>query len=273
MIEPAVLRVQFIGLLAIIFYTCAFALQMAIVRRGQADNEYIVLVASTIAVLAHGALGWSQMFTDKGVDFGLLTVSSAIFVVVNLIVILSSLRKPLHNLFLLLFPATVVVVGLSLLPRRISHPLAHLTLGISAHVLLSLLAYSLLTTAALQALFLAWQNRQLHRHHPGGVLRALPPLETMETLLFEIVGVGFLLLTLALVTGFMFVDDFMAQHLAHKTLFSLLAWLVYATLLWGRHHLGWRGMRASYWTLGGFTALMLAFWGTKFVLEVVLQRA
>lgn len=261
------------GSIAIALYTCAFALQVIDFKRGQPTaNKCALLSVSSLAVVGHAATSWQQMFTTSGVDFGLLPVSSAIFLTVNLIVLVSSTRKPLHNLFLLLFPATASILALSLLPGHVSHPLAHLSPGISVHILLSLIAYSLMTIAALQAVLIAWQNRQLHQHHPGGTLRALPPLQTMEALLFEILGAGFLLLTLAILVGFLFVENFFAQHLAHKTVFSVVAWLVYAILLWGHYRLGWRGKRASYWTLGGFTALMLAFWGTKFVLEVILGR-
>lgn len=261
------------GIVAIALYACAFALQLAVFRRGQpTGGRSFLLSVSALAVAFHAATSWRQTFTASGVDFGLLPVSSTIFLAINLIVVLSSIKKPLHNLLLLLFPATVGILALSLLPGQTGRPHTQLSLGISIHILLSLLAYSLMTIAALQALLLAWQNRQLHQHHLGGALRALPPLQTMEILLFEILGAGFFLLTLALVAGFLFVDDFLAQHIAHKTVFSVLAWLVYATLLWGRYRLGWRGKRAIHWTLGGFTALMLAFWGTKFVVEVILDR-
>jgi ABC-type uncharacterized transport system permease subunit len=135
------------------------------------------------------------------------------------------------------------------------------------------LAYSLLTIAALEALFLAYQNRQLHLHHSSGLLRILPPLQTMENLLFSIVVAGFISLSIAIVSGFAFVDNFITQHLAHKTFFSLIAWLVYAVLLWGRFKLGWRGKTATNWTLWGFFALMLAFFGSKFVIEMVLKSS
>ena len=103
-----------------------------------------------------------------------------------------------------------------------------------------------------------------------GVTRLLPPLQTMETLLFEMLWVGQVLLTLSIVTGFLFFEDLFGQRLVHKTVFSLLAWLVYAILLWGRHRNGWRGSQAVRWTLGGFAALMLAYFGTKLVLEFIL---
>jgi ABC-type uncharacterized transport system permease subunit len=140
------------------------------------------------------------------------------------------------------------------------------------HILISLIAYSMLTIAAVQAVVLAVQDRQLHNHRPGGMMRALPPLQWMEHLLFQLIAVGFVLLTLALGTGFVFLQDIFAQHLVHKTVLSIAAWLVFAVLLWGRARFGWRGRTAIRWTLGGFFALMLAYFGSKLVLELVLHR-
>ena len=85
------------------------------------------------------------------------------------------------------------------------------------------------------------------------------------------IGLGFILLTLALITGFMFLQDMFAQRMVHKTILSIVAWLVFSTLLWGRFRSGWRGQKALIWTLVGFVVLMLAYFGSKFVIEVVLK--
>jgi ABC-type uncharacterized transport system permease subunit len=140
------------------------------------------------------------------------------------------------------------------------------------HIFTSMLAYSLLGVAALQACVLYLQERRLRHASAGGVLSALPPLTEMERFLFQLIGAGFVLLTLSLLTGLIFVKDFMAQHLAHKAVLSALAWLVFAVLLWGRWKFGWRGRLAIRWTLGGFAALVLAYFGSKLVLELILGR-
>ena len=93
----------------------------------------------------------------------------------------------------------------------------------------------------------------------------------MESLLFQMIATGFALLTLALVTGFLFLEDIFAQHLVHKTTLSIIAWFVFGILLWGRWRFGWRGQTALRWTIGGFIFLMLAYFGSKFVLELVLN--
>ena len=100
----------------------------------------------------------------------------------------------------------------------------------------------------------------------------MPALQTQESLLFQSLGLGFFLLSLSLVSGVMFVDDLLAQHLAHKTILSIATWLVFAVLLWGRWRHGWRGRTATRWTLWGFALLALAYFGSKVVLEMVLGR-
>ena len=140
------------------------------------------------------------------------------------------------------------------------------------HAWLALLAYAALALSAVLALMLWFQERALRRRQLHGWLRALPPLVQMETLLFRSLGASFGLLTLALVTGVMFVEDMLAQHLWHKTVLSLLSWAVLALLLFGRWRFGWRGPRAVKLTLTAMLLLGLAFFGSKYVLEVLLQR-
>lgn len=268
---------------AIALYLCAFCLQLVQVLRPGGTalaaqplsrlqlNHPLTIALAGAALLAHLVVSWNQLSTTQGIDFSLMPISVAILFVINLIVVVGSLRQPLHNLFLLLFPAAVALLSAAaFFQGDTQHSGKVFSPGLGTHILLSIVAYSLMTIAALEALFLAYQNRQLHRHHTSGLTRVLPPMQTMESLLFNLVASGFVLLTLALVTGFAFVEDFFAQHLAHKTVFSILAWVVYGILLWGHFKLGWRGKTATLWTLIGFFALMLAFWGSKFVLEVLL---
>ena len=94
----------------------------------------------------------------------------------------------------------------------------------------------------------------------------------MESLLFEMIAAGFILLTLALISGFAFLQNMFAQHLVHKTVLSTLAWLVFGGLLLGRFRYGWRGRTAIIWTLSGFVILILAYFGSKAVLELMLLR-
>jgi ABC-type uncharacterized transport system permease subunit len=135
-----------------------------------------------------------------------------------------------------------------------------------------MLSYSILNIAAIQALFLALQDRQLHRHDSSALILSLPPMQTMESLLFQLIATGLVLLTISLASGFLFLEDMFVQHLAHKTILSILAWILFSVLLVGRLAFGWRGQTAARWTVGGFVSLMLAYFGSKMVLELILQR-
>ena len=140
------------------------------------------------------------------------------------------------------------------------------------HILISIVAYSLLSIAAVQALLLTVQDHHLRNKKPGGFIRALPPLQSMETLLFQIIAFGFVLQSLSLVTGFVFLENMMAQHLVHKTILSIIAWAVFGILLWGRWQFGWRGRTAIRWTLGGFVLMVLGYLGSKMVLEIIIGQ-
>jgi len=147
-----------------------------------------------------------------------------------------------------------------------------LSTGLRIHILLSICAYSLLMIGAFQALLLAVQERLIKAKRAAIIMNTLPPLQVMEDLLIQIIVIGFFLLSLSLASGMMFIDDMFAQHLVHKTVLSILAWVIYCILLWGRWSAGWRGKRIIRWALGGFVALLLAYFGSKFVLEVILHR-
>ncbi len=259
------------NLIALLLYTAAaiyFGRQFG--RHKSLQSPQLRAVAM-LALVAHGVGIYGLSLKDGQLLFSLFSISSLIFWVVNALVLVSSLKKELHNLFLLLFPLSAVSVLGAILGNNPEwqHPLEY---TIAVHVILSLLAYSLLTIASLQALLLAYQNRALKNKSLLANSKLLPPLQTMESLLFEFLWVGEISLSLAIVSGFYFLEDMFAQHLVHKTVFALIAWFIYALLLWGRGHMGWRGTKAIRWALAGFVCLMLAYFGSKLVLEIVLNR-
>ncbi|MES2606196.1 MAG: cytochrome c biogenesis protein CcsA, partial [Pseudomonadota bacterium] len=90
--------------------------------------------------------------------------------------------------------------------------------------------------------------------------------------LFDIIKAGFIGLLAVIISGFLFMDDMFAQHLVHKTALTIVSWCVFGILLWGRYQQGWRGKVALRWTMSGFAVLILAYFGSKFVLEILLDR-
>ncbi len=187
---------------------------------------------------------------------------------------LSSLRYPMSKVQGWLAAGAVVGIALPLIfPGTRLVPYSNMP-GFRIHLTLALLAYSLLFIASVQAILMGTLEKRLHRKSLGFGSQNLPPLLTLETLLFRLIGAGFAILTLALASGIFFSEEVFGQAipLTHKTVFALLSWLVFGGLLAGRQLWGWRGRIAARWTVTGFVMLLLAYMGTKFVLEVLLHR-
>lgn len=181
-------------------------------------------------------------------------------------------REPLRLMGTVVYPlAGIVAVLAATWPTPVSE-VSITGWKARSHIVLSLLSAGLLTLAAIQAVALASQDRLLHDRKLSGLANALPPLQTMERLLFQLIGIGFVLLSLTLLSGLWFIQDWLAQHLAHKTVLSITAWLIFGVLLWGRLRHGWRGRTAIRWTLAGYAMLILAYFGSKIVLEQILGR-
>ncbi|MFB9885957.1 cytochrome C assembly family protein [Balneatrix alpica] len=273
-LEPWIAHMLLIvtSLLAVIAYSCAGYWQgCALLNRPQASKA-LVLSLAALGAVSQAILLSQGMLTPEGWLLDFVSLSSLMAIVLVSLVVVSSLTRPLENLLVIILPVAILTLALEwLLPQHGSAK--HYHPGVLIHILASMLAYALLALAGIQALLLARQDWQLKHHHPSGIVKSLPPLQTMEKLLFELVWGGMVLLTLGLLTGFIFVENLFAQHLVHKTLLSLLAWVLFAILLWGHHRLGWRSRTAVRWTLGGFILLMLGFFGSKWVLEFVLGSA
>lgn len=230
-----------------------------------------ILGTAFIALILHAVILFSDTITANGINPSIVNSFSLVAWIVILLYLVAEIRMPVETLGVFMFPLAAIAVLLQLLfPGQMS--INDRSFELEVHIFLSLLSYGLLAIAAAQSVLLLIQTNHLKNKHPGGFIRSLPPLQSMETLLFQIIKVGFSLLTLALLSGFIFLDNIFAQHLAHKTVLSIIAWLLFAILLWGRWHFGWRGKKAINFTLGGFVFLMLAYFGSKIVLEIILQR-
>jgi ABC-type uncharacterized transport system permease subunit len=233
-----------------------------------------VRMATAPLLALHGWLLIQALFADTALNLGIGNAILAIAWLTVLVYWLASFRYPLEGLQILVLPAAAVcLLVAAALPAP--HPLPYTSLPFKAHLVVSLLAYSLFTIAALHALLMALTEQRLHDHMLSKMLCNLPPLLTMENLLFRIIGAGFVLLTLTILSGILFSEELFHQGMPfnHKTLFAVLSWVIYAALLGGRWVYGWRGRTAIIWTLSGFAMLVLAYLGSKFVLEILLHRA
>lgn len=229
-----------------------------------------------VALVIHGATLAQEIFPPDGAGmrFGFAVALSMMTWLAVALYWIESFYARMEGLQMLGLPLAAIC---SLLPWLL--PGQHLIANASSpvfrlHFLMAMLAYSLFTLAALHAILMAVTEKRLHRGHMTPLFAGLPPLLTMEALLFRLIHIAFALLTLTLVSGIFFSEQIFGKPLPfnHKTVFAILSWLIFAALLYGRHRYGWRGRTALRWTLAGFAVLLLAYVGSRFVLEVILGR-
>lgn len=263
------MTLHLLALLAIALYLgAALGLARPLLTQRQPLHRVALVLAGT-AVLVHALI---LLGAHRGaLDLHFFAALSLVACVIAAITLAVNISRPVAALGVIVFPLAAVLLAIDsylappTVPMQMEWP-------IKLHVTLALLAYSVLSIAACLAMFLAVQERALRVRRFGGWLRALPPLTRTEALMFRLIRGGFALLTLALLSGALFIDNIRAQHLVHTTVLSVLAWLVFGTLLYGRWRHGWRGQQAVRLTLAGMLVLVLAFFGSKFVLELVLHR-
>lgn len=256
--------------LAILLYlllTVLFAVRLF--GGGKGLQKTHLLSIAYVAILLHAWLLYRLLYAGNALDISFFTVFSLIAWVITLLLISFSWQEPIENLAIAVLPIAALALLLRQLNSHVAPLSGDLSLMLEIHIITSIIAYSLLSIAALQSILLYLQDVQLHKKHATGFIRALPALETMEKLLFRMIGVGFIVLCISLITGFPFIHQLISQH---KSILSISAWVLYAILLWGRWRYGWRGRTAIRWTLVGFVFLLLAYFGSKFVLELILHR-
>ena len=222
------------------------------------------------AAILHAAVLHMSVFSSEGLNLGIFNTASLAGWSIGLVILIAMLWRRMESLAVFVFPfiAAAIVLALMFPSTRILP--ADATLGLRIHVALSIIAYALFAIAAVQAIYLGIADYKLRHHRPS--FEFLPPLPAMETTLFQLTGFAFVLLTLSLILGSLYVDSISAQHLAHKIVFSVIAWLVFAALIIGRWRFGWRGKRAIKFVLIGFACLALGFFGSKVVLELILHK-
>ncbi len=231
----------------------------------------VAFVAGLAALGMHADILMAFFAPDK---IGVLSLSATVSLVslqLALIALLGGLDQRLRGMSAaLLVSAAVLALPMHAGVTGESSP--PLTWQTQTHVLVSMFAYGLLTVGAIVAVFSLVQDRRLKAAQISVYNNLFAPLVTTERLLYGITAAGFVGLALAIVSGFTFVDNLFAQHLVHKTVLSIAALVVFGVLLGGHLFAGWRGRRGIRLYLGGFALVILAYFGTRFILEVMLDK-
>jgi ABC-type uncharacterized transport system permease subunit len=215
--------------------------------------EPIAWILSLAAIVAHSDAIVHMMRINGPFSIGLLEATSLLAWTLAILACLMSIERQQRVLGAILLASAALGAAVT----GAGHSYAEATAPgweLTAHILLVFL------------------DRRLRTRRIADLPSVLPPLDALEQVMFRLIGAGFLLLTLSLFTGFVFVTNLFTQHLIHKTVLSMIAWTIFGVLLIGRIRFGWRGRSAVRWTLSGFGVLALAYFGSKFVLEDVLGR-
>ncbi len=240
-------------------------------RATQARHRGQSLILSG-ALLAHAAALSQQVLAGGNLLIGVAESASLLAWLSALMLWVFCLREPLQVLGIAQYPIAAICVLAPTVLRDSGAPIPLADWKIGIHIVLSLLSAGLLTLASIQAVATQILDRMLHRRRNMRLVMRLPPLQTMERLLFQLIFFGFFLLTLTLLSGLLFVHDLFGQHLVHKTFLSFAAWLIFGGLLVGRLRYGWRGRSAIRWVMYGYVTLILAYFGSKLILEQILGR-
>jgi ABC-type uncharacterized transport system permease subunit len=260
-----------LSLIPLLLYLAAAVLLVRATRSSPGVRQPLVVALATVGLVVHAVILFRAIETPHGLEIAITDTASLVGFVVGASTVIGLAFMDLAALpAALLLLAGVLASGTGVLTgfREIHAPQWEIT----AHITLAALAAGWLAIASIVVLLLSWQDTRLRTRTPMGVLGLLPPVETLEITLFRALTGGFIVLTFVLLTGLFFVTDVIAQHLVHKMVLAIVAWLVFATLLWGRYRYGWRGRKARKFTTVGFVILALAYFGSKFVLENVLGR-
>lgn len=246
-----------------------------------ANRTAQISLGTAIGWLLHGAVLSMNIFAADALRLGFAFMLSATLWISVATYWLENRNFPLDSLRVLVLPCAAVSAILPLLFPGQVIPIPDKSFAFSWHIAIAVLAYSTLTIAAFHAILMAVQESRLHQHplsakkfFLGAAIDRLPALLTMERLLFRLIAFGFVLLSLTVLSGIVFSEELFGKAFTwdHKTIFTLLSWILFGILLVGHKWRGWRGRMALRFTLTGFTTLLLAYVGTRFVLEVVLHK-
>ena len=260
-------------ILAAVAYLLAAVTLFQSIRQQSTSWRSISLSFAIAGVLLHMVAQYSHWFGGAQPDVSIPHLLSLCALVIMLILVFSAFTSnTLYDAGLVALPiATVVLLLEWVLPN---HPISMSTVstGTSIHLISSVLAFGLLSIAGVYALFVYIIDYFLRNHHLNPLVRTLPALDVLESLLFKLITAGFLVLTVSLGSGMGVSKDIFAHHLVHKTVLSIATWAVFGILLWGRWKYGWRGSLAVRLTLVGIVLLALSYFGSKLVLEMILDR-
>lgn len=262
-----------LSLLATVFYSLATGHVLSRLFDKQGPSQKRTLVLSTIAILTHMLVLVNSVFTVNGQDLSTVNVALLTCWVIVVSVTAVSLKFPATLLLPVVYGfAAILLVASLFIPHHIIMHTINIDLGLVTHISLSLLAYCVLIIATLYAVQFYFIDKRLKNRDIAIVQSHLPPLMQVERQLYQLLTIGTILLTLALGSGFLFLEGMFAKEFIHKTVLSILAWLIFSGVTVGHHQFGWRGKSVVITIMFASGFVTLAYFGSRFIQEVILLK-
>jgi len=261
---------DYFALISAFFYVIAGALATTQLFPSHKANTRWFFMAITPALLSHAIWLYQHIIVLAGQNLPILNVLALVAFIISLLSTFANQRINTGVLLPAVYGFTVLTfIEVIYLPSNyITHLETHPQ--VAMHIIFALLAYSILSIASLLALQLAYLDYRLKKRKNPLTKMKMPPLMTLEKSLFQFILIGFILLSCTLLTGFIFLQDMFVQGKAHQAILSIIAWIIYGVLLWGHFSRGWRGRLIIYITIIGSSLLTLAYFGSRFVREILL---
>lgn len=254
----------FFAIVASLLYFFALSLLFRRIKLNSTKAFRVLLIkVVSAAALFHLASLAPKLIDDTGIHFNLMLALSFISLGAVVSLLITNINKNTGILGIFIFPFAV----LTTLIHNTQNDNVIFSYALGSHILISVMAYSVLGLAAAQAILYSQQEKRFQKRQLSSLFKALPPLQVMESILVQLTLIGFGLLSFALLSGIFFIEDMFAQHLIHKTFFSILSWFVYATFIYGHFKKGWRGQTAAKYTLWAYVLLLLSYLGTQVILS------
>lgn len=263
--------VLIVSILAIVSYVLA-AISQSMSLVGQWRHaKFWMLFLGFIGICLHGLLLHQWIDMPTGQNLNIFNLFSLTVWLVAVLVIVMMLFRSIDVLAILVFPLAAISILLVLRFPEAAIIKTSASPDTLFHILLSIITFCVLCVAGLLAVLLAVQDSMVRNKRGVALVEKLPALESLERLLFQVNGLGFILLSVLMITSVYFYHGilFHSQTLFQKTLLAATAWIIFAVLLLGRFAFGWRGRKAIYGTLIGVLLLFLAYFGSKVLLRVI----
>lgn len=259
--------------ISLVFYVMATMTLVTKLFHVDGINYKKVQWLAGLAVAAHIILVVLEIFTPAGQDFSLINVVSLVCLLICISVSILAIRAPAPFLLTVVYGfASVVQLATIFFPRNVVVQSFFTNIPLTGHITLSLLAYCILIIATLYAIQFQYISAKLKNKDLNIVSAKFPPLMQVERHQFQLISLGTLVLTASLVSGFVYLDDMFAKNVAHKTILSMISWAVFSSLILAHKYRGFRGKSAVLTTIIGSAILTLAYFGSRFVKEIVLGR-